>query len=169
MLTHILRQELYRLGILYNDSDDLVQDSESNTIACDVSVESPIPTFIIRQGKPRRSRRRLNWHSPPLYLSLSSLSDNADIARFSTRSPLIPTIQHPTNTPSQAKNPRQSLPPSAFETSHHLDITVSISSRPHILDLNSIEDWTFITTAHHAKQSPTPSSEPETWILIDDS
>ncbi|KAK0124486.1 hypothetical protein ONS95_009438 [Cadophora gregata] len=169
--------ELYRLGILYNDNEDLAQDSDSNTIACDVPIEPSVPMFIFRQGKPRLSRRRSNWSSLPLYLSLSSLSDDADISRLLSLSP-FPTIQHrltqaPTTTSTDIP---QSLPTSALEFPYHdvnNDNTHSISSaqqhqHQHILDFNS-GDWTFIHTPHHADPSPTPSSEPETWILIDDS
>ncbi|KAH7418393.1 hypothetical protein BKA64DRAFT_700917 [Cadophora sp. MPI-SDFR-AT-0126] len=166
--------ELYRLGILYNDNEDLAQDSESNIIACDVPTEPSVPMFIFRQGKPRRSRRRPNWRSLPLCLSLSSLSDDADIARLLSLSP-FPTIQHRLTTlaPTPMDIP-QSLPPPAMESPYHddNDNTISISSPPppqqYILDFNS-GDWTFIHTPHHTDPSPTPSSEPETWILIDDS
>ncbi|KAH9222735.1 hypothetical protein DL95DRAFT_518293 [Leptodontidium sp. 2 PMI_412] len=157
--------ELHRLGILYNDNEDLTQDSESNTIACDVPVEQSVPMFVLRQGKPRRSRRRSTWRSLPLYLPLSSLSDDADIARLLSLSP-APTIQHRLTTPTPMDTPL-SLPPLALESPQH-DNTISISSPRHTLDFYS-GDWTFVHTPHHADPSPTPSSEPETWILIDDS
>merc|ERR1712000_388887 len=148
--------ELYRLGILYNDNEDFAQNSpDSNTISCDVPIEPSVPMFILRQGKPRRSRRRSNWRSLPLYLSLSSLSDDADIARLLSLSP-FPTIQHRLSTPTHFDTDiLQSLPP---------------LSQQNILDFNSNSgDWTFIHTPHPTNPSPTPSSEPETWILIDDS
>lgn len=172
-------QELYRLGILYNDNEDLAQNSsDANTIACDVPIEPSVPMFIFRQGKPRRSRRRSNWRSLPLYLSLSSLSDDADIARLLSPSP-FPTIQHRLSTPTpshfQTDIP-QSLPPPALEFPHHNDndnddtISIPPPSQHTILDFNCIPgDWTFIHTQHPTNPSPTPSSEPETWILIDDS
>ncbi|KAL2074756.1 hypothetical protein VTL71DRAFT_8535 [Oculimacula yallundae] len=156
--------ELYQLGILYNDNDDLAQDTESNTIACDVPIQQSVPMFIFRQGKPRRSRRRSNWRSIPLYLSLSSLSDDADIARLLTLPP-TPTIQHRLiSTPMDIP---QSLPPLALEFPNH-DNTISMSSPHQFHDFNS-GDWTFIHTPDHADLSTTPFSEPETWILIDDS
>ena len=173
----IPRQELYRLGILYNDNEDFAQNSpDSNTISCDVPIEPSVPMFIFRQGKPRRSRRRSNWRSLPLYLSLSSLSDDADIARLLSLSP-FPTIQHRLSTPTHFDTDiLQSLPPPALEFPHHndndKDDTISIPplSQQNILDFNSNSgDWTFIHTPHPTNPSPTPSSEPETWILIDDS
>jgi len=169
--------ELYRLGILYNDNEDFAQNSpDSNTISCDVPIEPSVPMFILRQGKPRRSRRRSNWRSLPLYLSLSSLSDDADIARLLSLSP-FPTIQHRLSTPTHFDTDiLQSLPPPALEFPHHndndKDDTISIPplSQQNILDFNSNSgDWTFIHTPHPTNPSPTPSSEPETWILIDDS
>ncbi|CZT49785.1 uncharacterized protein RSE6_10675 [Rhynchosporium secalis] len=105
--------ELYRLGILYNDNEDLTQDFESSTIACDVPFQQSVPMFTLRQDIP------------------------------------------------------QSLPPLALECPNH-DNTASVSSPHRILGFNS-GDWTFIHTPYHADLSSSPSSEPETWILIDDS
>lgn len=123
--------------------------------------------FIIRHGKPRRSRRRSNWRSLPLHLSLSSLSDDADIARLlSIEASPTPTIQHRLFTPASMDILPQSLPPSILG-SNIFDNTISISSPRHLLDHNA-GDWTFVHTPHHTDPSPTPFSEPETWILIDD-
>jgi hypothetical protein len=169
MLTH-LRQELYRLGILYNDEDN-IQDSESNITLCDVPLEQSVPIFTLRHKQPKRSRRRPVRSSPlPLYLSFSCLSDDSDIARL--LSPSVshtPTIQHrditlPTSTASGIDTP-QSLPPtSALESSIHFLDNTPITSTPHLIR----EDWTFINTGHHTPTA-TPSSEPEAWVLIDGS
>lgn len=161
--------DLIRLGILVNDIEDLAQDSESNTIACHVPIEQSVPMFTLRHSKPRRSRRHSNRRSVPLYLSLSTLSDDADIARL--LSPCIrntPTIQHRITITQLHTDILQSLPSSALESPHLLDSTIPVSLPQHLFDLNT-GDWTFIHTPHHANPSPTPSSEPETWILIDDS
>jgi len=163
MLTH-LRQELYRLGILYNDEDN-IQDSESNITLCDVPLEQSVPMFILRHKQPKRSRRRPVQSSPlPLYLSFSCLSDDSDIARL--LSPSVshtPTIQHREIT---LPTPTLSLPPTlALESSiHFFDNTPVISTTPHLIT----EDWTFINTGHHTPTA-TPSSEPEAWVLIDGS
>ncbi|KUJ21109.1 uncharacterized protein LY89DRAFT_426969 [Mollisia scopiformis] len=175
------------MGILYKDDEDIAQVSKSNTVSCDVPVQHPVPMFIIRRGKPKRSRRRSTWRSLPLYLSFSGLSDDADIARLlspSTTTSPIPTIQHRTKIPLMSSNTDidipQSLPAplsSAFgsgslQGSHFLDnTTFSISiPEPHSFDtISNTGDWTFIQTPHHVSASSTPSSEPETWILIDDS
>ncbi|XMA08588.1 hypothetical protein WAI453_001379 [Rhynchosporium graminicola] len=156
--------ELYRLGILYNDNEDLPQDFESSTIACDVPFQQSVPMFTLRQGKPRRSRRLSTWRSSPLHLSLSSLGDDADITRLLSFSP-IPMIQ--LRCTFLSIDTPQSLPPLALECPNH-DNTASVSSPHRILGFNS-GDWTFIHTPYHADLSSSPSSEPETWILIDDS
>jgi hypothetical protein len=170
MLTH-LRQELYRLGILYNDEDN-IQDSESNITLCDVPLEQSVPMFILRHKQPKRSRRRPVRSSPlPLYLSFSCLSDDSDIARL--LSPSVshtPTIQHrevthsiPTSTASGIDTP-QSLPLALESSIHFLNNTPIISTTPHIIT----DDWTFINTGHNTPTA-TPSSEPEAWVLIDGS
>jgi hypothetical protein len=167
MLTH-LRQELYRLGILYNDEDN-IQDPELYITLCDVPLEQSVPIFILRYKQPKRSRRRPVRSSPlPLYLSFSCLSDDSDIARL--LSPSVshtPTIQHREITlPTSIASVIQSLPPTlALESSiHFLDNTPIISTTPHLIT----EDWTFINTGHHTPTA-TPSSEPEAWVLIDGS
>jgi hypothetical protein len=175
-------QELYRMGIMYDDDEDIAQNSQSNTVLCDIPVQPLVPTYIIRHGKPKRSQRRSARRSLPLYLSFSGLSDDADIARllFSTTT-LTPKIQHRTKIPLMSINTNtpQSLPApplSAFGSgsyhgSHFLNnTTFSVSIPPHSFenDPNS-GDWTFIQTTHHDSTSSTPISEPETWILIDDS
>jgi len=170
VLTH-LRQELYRLGILYNDEDN-IQDSESNITLCDVPLEQSVPMFILRHKQPKRSRRRPVQSSPlPLYLSFSCLSDDSDIARL--LSPSVshtPTIQHreitlPTSTASGIEDTLQSLLPTlALESSIHFLDNTPIISTPHLIT----EDWTFINTGYHTPTA-TPSSEPEAWVLIDGS
>lgn len=182
----ILRQELYHLGILYDDDEDIAPDSLTNSVSCDVPVQQSIP-FIIRYGKPKRSRRRSRstWRSPlPLYLSFSELGDDADIARLlsSTTTTHTPTIQHRTlkslNTDIDIP---QSLPtPSALafgSGSPHQSISCdntppsipirTVTIPPHSFDPG---DWTLIPSQHTTTQLPTPTiSESEAWILIDDS
>lgn len=175
--------ELYRMGILY-DNEGIAHDSEQNTIVSGVPVEQSAPLFSIRYGKPRRSRRRSTWRSLPLYLSFSDLSNDADIARF--LSPSIPhttTIQHHDLTiPTPITNDidtciPQSLPPTpAFPgsgSSFHLNLldnpnTLISRSQP-IRNHQHAGDWTFISAPHNTPETATPLSEPETWILIDDS
>lgn len=152
------RQDLIQLGIL----EDLVQDSESNTVACHVPVEHAVPMFTFRQGKPRRTRRRSEWYSVPLHLSLSTLSDDTDIARLLSPIHNTPTIQHRKNTDIPL-----SLPPSALASPPVFDSVFHLPQ--HLLDDDTTTDWTFIHSAHSTSQSPTSPSEPETWILIDDS
>lgn len=162
------------MGILYSDeTEDIVPDSESNTIVCDVPVERPVPMFIIRQGKARRSRHRSAWRSLPLYLSFSDLSDDADIARLI--SPSIshtPTIQHldpiaSTHLVTDMHIP-QSLPPASAFASAHLQLDL-VDNTPISLRHQHAGDWTFINTPRTMPGTCTPVSEPETWILIDDS
>jgi len=165
MLTHP-RQELYRLGILYHDKDSAQEESES------VRIEVPsYPVFFLRASKPRQhAHRSTTRRTQPLYLSMSDLSRDADIARlFSPSSTQTQTIQHrdTTMTPSIP----QSLPPtSALESthgSHHLlNNTVSNSSLS--FDFINSGDWTLIGTAPQTPLVSTPSSEPETWILLSD-
>jgi hypothetical protein len=170
------------MGILYED-ESIAHDSESNTIVCDAPIEHSVPMFIVRHGKPRRSRRRSTWRSLPLYLSFSSLSNDADITRL--LSPSVshtPTIQHrdvtveiptPINTDiSIDTSIPQSLPPTpAFSGSvhgSHLVDNTPISPLSSIFHQHT-GDWTFITALHNTPGTSTPHSEPETWILIDDS
>jgi len=173
------------MGILYG-GEDLAFDSESNTIVCEVPVETSAPMFSIRQGKPRRSRRGSHWRSLPLYLSFSDLSNDADIARLLSPSfPHTPTIQHRSLTIQTHVNTDidipQSLPPtpalSGSLLSHLVDNTLISnlhSTNSHTFHrtntiLPNTGDWTFITTPHNTPGTVTPLSEPETWILIDDS
>lgn len=176
MLTHP-RQELYRMGILYNDQDNTAQDSESNTVSCDLPVERSVPVFVLRHGKPRRSRRRSTaWRSLPLYLSFSGLSDDSDIARLLSppSTPYKSTIQHriTIRTPPITTDIPQSLPPTPLALA-----SVSTSASRFDNDTLPISlvhdfpsgDWTFVTPSHPTADTPTPASEPENWILIDDS
>jgi len=158
MLT-LSRQELYRMGILYKDEDTVHR--ESNSVALDVPVQQSAPLFVIRPSRPRKRSHCSTWRNLPLYLSLSDLSTDADIARF--LSPPISytsTIQHrnilTTDIP-------QSLPPNSASGSSHLLDNISLSH----LDFNS-GDWTFISTPPHTPLVSSPSSEPETWILLSD-
>jgi len=213
MLTHP-RQELYRMGILYNEDDaNIAQGDDLNTVLCDVPVRQAhsISMFVIRHGKPKRSRRRAISRSlPPLCLSFSALSDDVDITQFLqisrsiTPVPLptpMPMIQHRESpktktTPSplpvlpapDIDIPLSLPPPSAFESMYgSFHSAISILSTPTAISLPSPEsnllpqhqvgDWTFIThpsTHPHYHENEklemsTPVSEPETWILIDDS
>jgi hypothetical protein len=166
------------MGILYG-GEDLAYDSESNTIVCGFLADSTAPMFSIRQGKPRRSRRSSHWRSLPLYLSFSELGNDADIARLLSPSiPHTPTIQYRNfssiqtllKTDTNIDIP-QSLPPTpAFSgslLSNLVDNTpISAAQYDSLLPTG---DWTFITTPHNTPGTLTPLSEPETWILIDDS
>jgi hypothetical protein len=166
------------MGILYG-GEEVAYDSESNTIVCGVLASSTAPMFSIRQGKPRRSRRSSYWRSLPLHLSFSELGNDADIARLlSPSTPHTPMIQHrdrrtiqtPLNTNIDNDIP-QSLPPTtAFSgslLSNLVDNTpISIAQHGSLLPTG---DWIFITTPPNTPGSLTPLSEPETWILIDDS
>lgn len=183
------------MGLLYNDDEDIASDSLSNSVSCDVPVQQSIPLFVIRHGKPKRSRRRSRstWRSSlPLYLSFSELGDDADIARLlfqSTTTTHTPTIQHQTVVPLVPLNNHidipQSLPtPSALAfrsnsvnntlntpnlVSASIPRQVSIQP-PHSFLPNGTEDWTLILPQHTTPHPTTPClSEPETWILIDDS
>jgi len=168
MLTH-LRQVLYGMGILYDHEENTTHDSEPNNIVCDIRVEQPPPMFVIRNSKPRRSRRRSSFRSLPLYLSFSSLSEDTEIAQFISSS----TIQH---------RPISIPIPQTISTSPDIKIPLSLPSTPALqppvsnsISLptspnHEVNDWilipqhtctTLITT--------TPSTNPEPWILIDDS
>jgi len=174
MLTHP-RQELYRLGILYDHEKDIAQDSldesSTNTASCNV-LSTICPLFVIRPGRPKRSPRHFRsssaWRSLPLYLSFSGLSEDAEIARLLSPEPSIPpsipssTIQHRPSFPINkfpTPVPPQSLPPQqALEL-------------PSLLFIDNNSEWTFITTPTtntQTSQPSTPLSEPEAWILLSD-
>ncbi|KAF4637896.1 hypothetical protein G7Y89_g169 [Cudoniella acicularis] len=171
MLTHP-RQELYRMGILY-DVEDVAQ--QSNAIASEVPFQQASPLFIPRQRKPRPSRRRSTWRSLPLYLSLSNLKDDADIARFLSPTAPPTSIQHrkhkvPLPQPLSLDIP-QSLPPVAApaltESPTNIFPNTPISTSP----TTYFNDWEFInniSTPTHPPETITPSSEPETWIFLSD-
>jgi len=159
MLTHPC-QELYRLGILFDD-DDFESNANGVTQAL---PEQPPPTFVIRPGRLRPSRRRSTWRSLQLHLSLSDLRGDTDISRLMSQPDPSPTIQHrstnkctlPTSVsfPSPMNGTPLSLPPiptSALQSSSH----------------NSSSEWTFINIPTPS-QDPNPPSEPETWILLSD-
>lgn len=171
------------MGILYGGGEEVAYDSNLKAIVCGVSVDHSSPMFSIRHGKPRRSRRSSSWRSLPLYLSFSDLSDDADIARFlslSSSNPHTPTIQHRDLTIQTLINTDiddpQSLPPTpAFTGSLLSDLTVDNTPNAIFSSLyDSIlpqhtGDWTFITAPPNTPGTATSLSEPETWILIDDS
>jgi hypothetical protein len=141
------------LGVIYNEMDN-AQD-EFNFVARDLPSEHVGPMFVIRQGKPRRARRS-KLQSLPLYLSFSDFSTDADIVRLLSSSHPQTPIQHRTTTLSTDIIP-QSLPsPLALDFLHFID------------PYSDAGDWTFIDTTRHTPQVTTPSSEPETWILLGD-
>jgi hypothetical protein len=147
------------MGILYKDEDTV--QLESNSVARDVPVQQPAPLFVIRPSRrPRKRTHRSMWRNLPLYLSLSDLSTDTDIIRLLSPSTLYTsTIQHRETLTDIA----QSLPPTlALGSSHFLD---NISLSHHDFDSG---DWTFIHTAPHDPLVSSPSSEPETWILLSD-
>lgn len=151
MLTHLC-QELYRLGILY-DEDNI---AESNTVSCDVPIEQSVPMFILRHGKPRRSTRRSTPRSLPLLLSFSDLSDDADIARLlSSPLPHKSTIQHriTIRSPPPISDIPQSLPPSPASALPVLSTSPNDTISLH--DDSPSEDWTFITALRNTA-TPTP-------------
>lgn len=185
------------MGILYNENDeDVARDVELNTISCDVPVEHSFPMFVIRHGKPRRSRRRIiAWSLPPLYMSFATLSDDVDIAHFLSHSnapmpktkhyeSIEPTPPSPISIPlpTDIDIPQSLPPPSAFEmesiygsgssiiSSDNTPIQISLPA-PQTSLLNQQGDWTFVNIPlrHNTTIVETPISEPETWILIDDS
>jgi hypothetical protein len=182
------------MGILYNeDSAEVAQNDNANTILCDVPVEHFPPMFVIRPGKPRRSRRANRRSLPPLYLSLAGLRDDADIARFlyqSIHASPKPVTQYRACLPPPMDldiDIPQSLPPSsAFESLYGSissaslisdNTPISSSSRQTSL-LHHQGDWAFINIPIRQNSNSnndnnttlsSPSSEPETWILIDDS
>lgn len=168
------------MGILYDNTcpaEDIALDSNINTnaIACEVPLELPSPLYTLRVRKPKRKsqpRRRSTWRPLPLYLSLSTLKDDTDIARLlSTPSP-TPTIQHrPTKPQPLSLDIPQSLPPplafSEFPLSPAEDL---YSQSPISYTLHDNNDWELINTqiTHTISRSTTPSSDPETWIILGD-
>lgn len=155
------------MGILYHDEN--VQE-EPNSVACDIPST---PMFFLRPSKSSRRTRRSKLRDLPLYLSMSDLSHDADIARLLSSSiSHTQTIQHRDVSPSPLMTDiPQSLPPaSALEFTHgstrFLDDTISNSTLA--FDFPISGDWTFIGTAPHTPLVSTPSSEPETWILLSD-
>jgi len=147
------------MGILYDNDEDGAHEGE-NSVARGLPLEHAAPPFVIRQGKPRRTRRS-KWSYLRLYLSFSDFSTHADIARLLSlpSNSHTPTIQHRwvSLTPITTDILPQSLPPSA--------LSPVIPSSP-ALDCNS-GDWTVIN-ATQTPESSTPCSEPETWILLGD-
>ena len=164
------------MGILYDNK------YEENIVAREVPSEQASPMFILRHRKSK-PRRRSTWRSLPLYLSFSSLGDDADIARLlspSISNPLPPiTIQHhehftspiTTDIP-QSLPPTSALESSSINGSQHVTPNSSIETpHTHSLLLNTTgDDWEFINTPQHNREphTSTPASEPETWILLGD-
>jgi hypothetical protein len=171
-----LRQELFRMGILYFDEQHDDSHAKENAVSCNVPLKLEVPTFITRPSR-RSRRRRSTWRSLPLCGSFSDLTDDPDIAR------LIFPIPPPTTT-IQHRDPIPSISASIVDIDVPLSLptqTTASSSSHHLnrskLLLHNIqtfvppsEDWTFIDEIHpHTPHGCTPSSEPETWILCDDS
>jgi hypothetical protein len=165
MLTHS-RQDFYGMGNLYDHEEENTHDSEASDIVYDIRNEEHPPMFVIRKGRQRRSRRRSTLHSLPLYLSFTNLSEDTEIARFISPS----MIQHrPTLQPISANPDDIDIPlslPSTPESHAPISNSISLPSSPNY----EFKDWilipldictTFTTT--------TSSSNPEPWILIDDS
>lgn len=168
------------MGILYDDDEDGTQDSDlnTNTVLCNapLPIERAAPMFVVRPGRRSRQRRGTR-RTLPLYLSFTDLSDDAYIARLLSPASHMPTIQHRSITPPSSDidiDIPQSLPATPASSSSSF-----LNGLAHLFDnnndnnpvhLDSGEDWTFInTTTHHPTDSSTPSSEPGTWILCDDS
>jgi len=156
---------LFAMGILYNDED--AAEGHPSAVVHDVQVEQSSPLFAMQPGRSRRSRRSA-WRELHLNLSHSDLSNDAEIARllFSSKS-CAPTIQHRDFLiPVIDHEPSLSLPqPSALESRHDFFDSIKPTSSP-LNDFGS-GDWIYVNTntPHHS----TPSTEPETWILVDDS
>jgi len=161
MLTHSC-QELYKLGILY---DGEFASHEHNAIKCSVPaiderIEPPLytmrPSRTRRPKNPRRRNRNLQ-----LYLSLSDLSNNINIAQW--HSPhTTPTIEHRDFPSYISTDIPQSLPPTTSASSS------GSLSNSHLHFLANDTDWTFITHTQTKNIALSPSSEPETWILLSD-
>jgi hypothetical protein len=159
MLTH-RRQELYALGILYDDDD---VDVEGVSV-----IEEPPPAFVIRPGRPRRSHRSA-WEKLPL----NTPFHDDTIAPHAPQPLSFETlpIQHRSSTNSihdaTSPTPRPSLPSIATSIS-------ALESIPELPDSHHAGDWTFVHAADASQQqqyapaSSTPASEPETWILLGD-
>lgn len=184
MLTHP-DQELYRLGILYDENNLEPRIPSSPTPLWSTPVQKSYPAYIIRQSRPRRSRRRPVWRTLPLNLSLSNLRDDYDVARLlyasTTTPPMMAEIHLSSvsiSTGDSTTTP-QSLPTTstmalALSASRSVNFLPSANSiPPHSLH-HADEDWTFITSPSsqqlhiHPSTTSTPSSELETWILLGD-
>lgn len=159
MLTHS-RQELYRMGILYYGT---IRE-ENDSVGC---VIQSTQMFFLRPNKPDRRTRGSTWRKLPLCLSLLDLSRDSDItgSLIPSISPK-PTIQH-RDFSSTITGILQSLPTtSALEsTDEVLDTASNLSIS---FDFFDSGDWTFIGTAPQTAPCSSPSSEPETWILLSD-
>lgn len=168
MYSYASPQELYRMGILYDS-----EDKDNCTASKIPSIEQAPPTsFVWRHRKPRRSRR---LRALPLHLSLSTISTDAAIARLLSASPATtptPTIQHrevlpgttPQSLPSRSPSPSPALESPLLDTQH------THTHSLHHQTATALDDWELITTTppqSHDEVS-TPSSEPETWILLSD-
>lgn len=170
-------QELYRLGILYDNQ--LEETSQDSIISCQVPLQQESPLYTLRHRKPKRahaSRRRPTWRSLPVRLSLSNLGGDVDIASFfsqasttNTTTKKTPPIQHRPNTRSKSisLNIPRSLP-QATAGAPALSPSPQTPPPP-IYEENA--DWEFINihkSTSTTTQPNSPFSEPETWILLGD-
>jgi hypothetical protein len=164
------------MGILYKDEGTALK--EFNSIARDVPVQQSAPMFVIRPSRPRKRAQRSSWRTLPLYLSLSDLSTDADIARLlSPSTSYTSTIQHrdthTTDIPQSLPTTSASGSVSAHESTTPLSSSAIYDLIPHEISIppQSLEsgDWTFINNTNASTPSLTsPASETETWIFLSD-
>jgi hypothetical protein len=160
------------MGILYGEYDNKLDDAAAAYLGR--PKEEPSPMFTIRPSRRKPRRSHSQWQAIPLYLSLSDLSTDADIARLIYPSiSYTETIQHRDITTNATDIPQSLPPPSALSSltgSIHILDDINTNSIPINFDLTP-GDWAFITASPHTTPVPhpaTPISEPETWILLSD-
>ena len=172
------------MGILY----DVDEDSDS-TIKPEVR-----PEYYLRPMRPKRNTRasRSIQFQLPTYLAQSLLRDSPEIAPWfhvqqlsNNTGPSLPTrttIQHPA--PLSRSQTPLSLP--LLSPSNSISVSVSVHSPgpgsissdcsspspilfPLARDDEDLADatWDFITSSTPRFRSTPPSSEPETWILLE--
>jgi len=161
MLTHPC-QELYKLGILY-DGESIPPDQaavECSVQAVDEHISAPLYTLRpSRTSRPKLSRR--GNPKRQLYLSLSNLSSDIDIAQWLSPHP-SPTKQHRDS----LSNISTDIPLSLLPTTLAFDPGALSNSQSNFLANDT--DWTFINQTQTENNMQSPSSEPETWILLSD-
>jgi len=160
MLTHP-RQELYKLGILY-DGEYASQHNDVKCFVPPVDEQTTPPLYTMRPSRtrclkhPRRGNRKLQQ-----YLTLSDLSTNNNLAKLLSPN-TTPAIQHRDFFSSIVTDIPQSLPPTTSASGSGF----LSSSQLHFLSNDT--DWTFITHPETKNTTQSPSSEPETWIILSD-